>query len=114
MHDGQMGDNSALEVDPEQLEAFIQELADTQKSISETTGQFRSRIKSIIDECGWNNGAFGTIRKIANKSETARADFLRTFVPMLELMMERHWRKEMTDMLDALSPNEQADGNGDG
>ncbi|WP_306150676.1 hypothetical protein [Roseovarius sp. MMSF_3281] len=94
--------NSADNVDYEELQSFLDELGDKQHSVSEATGSLRSRIKGIIDEKGWNNAALATIRTIENKSETARADFMRTFLPMFEAMLEHKWREEMHDMLDGV------------
>lgn len=100
MDGSQMGDNSLDHIDADELQSFLNELGDKQRTVSEATGTLRSRIKSILDEKGWNNAAFAAIRTIENKSETARADFLRTFEPMFDAMMQEKWRDEMRDMLE--------------
>jgi len=94
-----MGDNSSIEVDYPELKSFLDELSNKQRVVSEATGSLRSRIKGILDEKGYNNAALGVIRAIENKSETARADFLRTFEPMFDAMVEHKWRDEMHDLI---------------
>ena len=92
--------NSEITVDAEELQAILDELTDKQKSITEATGALRSKLQEILDDSGWHKGALATIRKIDAMSETARADFLRTFAPMFAAMMEYGWEAEMQDMLD--------------
>lgn len=95
------GHNSEIDIDAGELQQLLDELESKQKAVSEANGTLRARIKEILDDTGWHKGALATIRSIANMSETKRADFLRTFEPMFDALMEAGWRQEMRDMLDA-------------
>lgn len=95
-----IGDNSNLDVDYKDLQAYLDELKDKAHGVAEATSSLRTRIKSIIEEKGYHKGALGMIRQIENMSQTARADFLRTFEPMFDAMVENKWRAESDDMLD--------------
>ena len=102
MTEPNLGDNSGINVDASQLNEFLLDLEDKQKTISEATGQLRNAIKTIVVETGWHKGAFGTVRTINKMSETARADFLRTFEPLFEAMMDNSWRGEMRDLIEQI------------
>lgn len=95
-----IGDNSGVEVEFDALEAILQELRDKAHTVGEANGALRSRIKQIIEETGYHKGALSQIRAIDNMSETARADFLRTFEPMFDAMIAGKWRDEAEDLLD--------------
>ena len=98
----EIGDNSEVDVDHEELDRFIKELEGKQKTITEATGSLRNRIKEIIGQTGWHKGALAAIRKIAAMSPTARADYLRTFQPMFDAMLAHAWESEMRDLIDQL------------
>ena len=86
--------------DGKELQKEINELSDMKSSVSEATGELRSKIKSILDNKGYHSKALAIIRELDAMSETKRADVLRTFSPMFEAMLELKWRKESEDMLD--------------
>jgi len=92
--------NSQIEVDYDELEQILSSLADKKRTISEASGALRSAIKAVIDDHGWHKGALATIRRIDDMSETARADFLRSFAPLYEAMQEYKWRDELDDLFD--------------
>lgn len=92
--------NTVENIDPEELQAILAGLANDQNTISEATGTLRANLKQVLDDKGWNKVALSMIRKIDAKSETARADMLRTFVPMFDAMMKTKWRAEMNDLID--------------
>lgn len=92
--------NAVDQVDAEELSQILDDLAGGQKAISEATNALRAKLKQVLDDKGWNKVALGMIRSIDAKSETARADLLRTFVPMFEVMMDAKWRDEMHDLVD--------------
>lgn len=96
MADGNIGDNSAFDYDD--LQRLLDELAGKQTAISEATGSLRSRLKEIIESREWHKGALSMVRKIDAMSETARADFLRTFEPMFDVMVSKKWRDDMSDL----------------
>lgn len=96
----QMGDNSEINVDYDEAQGLIDGLKDKQKAISEATGSLRSAIKQILDETGYHKSAFASVRAIDAMSETARADYLRTFAPLFDAMMEGKWLQERQDLLD--------------
>jgi len=100
MQDGNLSND--FTVDADALEGFLSELTDLKKSVSESAGDLRSRIKSILDQQGYHKKALAVIRDIEAMSETQRADFLRTFNPMLEAMRSLKWDAEGNDMLEGL------------
>jgi len=96
------GHNSNVELDIDELLSFLNELDDKKLTVNEANGTLRSRIKEILGERDWNKGAFADIRKIHAMSETARADYLRTFSVLFDGMMSEFWETEMRDLLDQL------------
>ena len=78
---------------------ILAELNNKATSISEATGTLRSAIKGHLDQKGWHKQALGLVRTIDDMSDTKRADFLRTFLPMFDMMMDRKWRKAMVDLI---------------
>lgn len=90
--------NSEIDIDYGELQEILNELEDKKDTVSEATGALRSRIKAVVDETGWHKGALAKIREIDAMSETARADFLRTFEPMFDAMVSQKWRDEMQDL----------------
>lgn len=107
-----LGHNSRITVDIDDLTAILSTLDNTQQSITEATGRHRAKIKEILEEQAWNKGALATIRKIHAMSPTARADFIRTFDPLFKCMMTAIWDDELDDMLADLEA-EEADENED-
>jgi hypothetical protein len=93
------GHNSEIGIDIDDLLGVLTELSDKAKGVSESNGKLRASLKSIIEERGWNNKGLAIIRQIDAMSETSRADFLRTFKPMFNAMLEAAWQKEMEDLL---------------
>lgn len=96
------GISNEFAVDGDTLEGFLDELSNLKKSVSESAGDLRSRIKAILDDQGYHKKALATIRDIQAMSETQRADFLRTFNPMLKAMRDLQWDDEGADMVDAI------------
>ncbi len=96
------GDNSIVHIDFDELRTVIDDLANDQTTVSEASGFLRANIKAVIEEKGWHKGALNQIRKIDGMSETARADYLRTFLPMLNVMRQNGWDDDVQDMIDEL------------
>ena len=71
-----------------------------QKGISSATGTKRANIKAFVEENELHKGAVADIAKIHEKPTTQRADYMRSFLYLFELM-KPVWDKENTDMLDA-------------
>jgi hypothetical protein len=94
----EVGDNSKIEVEYEFLQQVLDDLANSKKSVSEANGKHRADIKEIVDKESWNAQALGTIRMINDKSETGRADFLRTFEPLFAAMKEGRWDEDTADL----------------
>lgn len=97
-----MSDNdsqSNVVVDYDQLQGYLDELAGKQKNISSATGDLRAALKRIIEDEGFHKAAIAQIRKIENMSDTGRADFLRTFIPMFQAMLDGKWLQEKEDLL---------------
>ncbi|WIY24241.1 hypothetical protein [Parasedimentitalea psychrophila] len=92
--------NEEFQVGASALQVQLDELADLGGTVSEANGDLRSLIKQIVDEEGYHKRALGVIREIDKMSETKRADFLRTFGPMLDAMRAGKWDTDTTDMFD--------------
>jgi hypothetical protein len=92
--------NSTVEMDEKKFVELCHELMGHQGDISSATGRLRSTLKEYLKETGHHKGAVGDIRKIDNMTETARADYLRTFLPYLEAMLAKRWKKQQPDFLD--------------
>ncbi len=100
--------NSMMEIDGDELLQILHELDGKKQVVSEKNGDLRNAIKQVIEDHGWHKAALAQIRAIAAMSETARADFLRTFEPMFEAMNEMVWRQERLDLLDEMEGSEAA------
>ena len=98
----EIGDNSDLDISFSDISPVVSDLAQSAKAVAEATGSLRSKIKAILDDKGWNKKALGMIRTIDAMSDTARADFLRSFQPMFEAMYAGKWLSAKQDMIDAL------------
>lgn len=101
-----IGDNSDIEIGYDDLQAILDRLADKKDAVSEATGRLRSEIKEVIETRGFHKGALAVIRKIEDMSETARADFLRTFDPLFEVMYLGKWKEESANLLDQMDGEE--------
>ncbi|MBM2293806.1 hypothetical protein JQX09_17905 [Sulfitobacter pseudonitzschiae] len=106
--DQTIGDNSEMDIDYAELSAFIEEMQNKQKTVSEATGSLRSHLKASLDKTGWHKGAAAMIRQIDGMSETSRADFLRTFEPMFDVMISKKWRDEQQDIFSDNTTTEPA------
>lgn len=104
------GDNSGidpeLDCSPSELLEILENLKNAAKAVAEATGNLRSRIKSTLEAKRWHKGALSTVRSIDAMSDSARADFLRTFEPMFDLMMQAKWRGALKDLL----PDDEEEG----
>lgn len=107
MQDGEL--TNEFSVKGQELEDFLSELSNMQKTISEATGDIRSRIKVILDQQGYHKKALAVVRSINAMSETQRADFLRTFIPMMEAMRDLKWDAEGADMIGGLDEEPEAE-----
>lgn len=96
------------DVDADKLIAWLDDLEEGKKAISEATGALRSQIKAILEETGWHKSALAMIRQIDDMSETKRADFLRSFDPLYRAMMDAKWETEMEDLLADQNEGEEA------
>lgn len=94
----QIGDNSDHDVDFDVLSKFLKDVADKAKAVSSKNGELRSFIKSYLDNTGLHPQAVAMIRTIENMDQTKRNDFLRSFEPMMELMVMKVWRDAQTDI----------------
>ena len=94
-----MGDNSEVVIDAAELQTILDDLSDKKRSVSEANGKLRESIKQLIKDSSWHPQALATIRSIDAKSETERADFLRTFKPMFDAMFAAYWEDELSDLL---------------
>lgn len=103
--------NPDVSIDYVDLRALLDEVGNTAKAVTEANGRHRSKIKEILEDREWNKTAFGDLRKIDNMSETARADYLRTFVPLLEVMREAKWDAEGEDLLSGLGDDDESEDN---
>ena len=97
--DNAIGKDPELGVTPDEFMKLLDNLSAKGKTINEATGELRSAIKSTLDNYGWHKGALAMVRSIDAMSPTKRADFLRTFDPMFELMFLKKWRDEGRDMI---------------
>lgn len=86
----------------DELQGVLNELADYKDAVNEANGRLRAAIKAVLDEHGIHKGALATIRQIEGMSETARADYLRSFEPMFDAMLSHRWRDEQANLLDQL------------
>jgi hypothetical protein len=100
------GDNLTFEFD--EIEQILSELANKKRSVSEATGALRNAIKQWLENSGAHPKALATIRQINDMSDSYRADFMRSFKPMFELMDENVWIPAQSDMFEA-----NGDGSGD-
>lgn len=103
------GHNSTVTIDPNELRGVLDDLANSQRAVSEATGKLRSKLKGILDDTGWHKGALQTAKMIDNMSDTSRADFLRSFTPMFETLMAEKWEAEMADIFDGAEAKEAAE-----
>ena len=92
--------NSKVEVNETKFLELCAALSQHQGNITSATGKLRAELKEYLKETGHHKGAVGDIRKIDNMTETARADYLRTFMPYLEAMLAKRWKKQQPDFLD--------------
>jgi ribosome-binding protein aMBF1 (putative translation factor) len=102
-----IGDNSDVQMGYDELQGILDELAGKQKAITEATGSLRSRLAQVLEEHNLNKSALATVRKIENMSLTARNDFLRTFEPLFDVMIEKKWRDEQQDLFDDPTEREE-------
>lgn len=100
----EIGDNSQIDIDHDEIRSYLDDLSGKQKNISEATSALRNKLKEVLNDTGWHKGALATIRKIDAMSPTARADYLRSLVPMLAVLRENKWDAEAEDLF-----NEDAD-----
>lgn len=107
------GHNGDQDTDFNELNGFIVELADMKQDITAATAKLRTRLKAILETKKWNKSAVAEIRKVANMTQTARADYLRTFKILFAIMCHEKWDNDLRDMIDQLedeaSPEQQLD-----
>lgn len=100
---GGVGHNSSdLSIGFEDLRSILADIDDRKTTVGEATGRYRSHLKQILEEQTWNKTALGDILKINRMSETARADYLRTFRALFEVMCVNLWDDELRDMIDKM------------
>lgn len=97
-----IGDNSDVEISFDDLENILSNLSGKKKSVSEATGTLRNALKTHLEQSGIHPKALATIRAIDDMSPTYRADFMRSFRPMLKVMQAQKWDVEQQDLLDAI------------
>lgn len=91
--------NSDFAVDLETLLSDLGEIEGEADEVSSANGSLRATIKRILEERGYHKAALADIRKINDMPTSKKADYLRTFIPMLDTMRE-HWDEQIKDMLD--------------
>lgn len=96
----EQGDNSKITIDEEFLIKTLEDLSNSQKTISEATAVLRNKLGNVLETKGWNKAALARVRAMFSKSDTALADDLRTFVPMFEAFMRIRGDDLMGDLLD--------------
>ena len=92
------------------LDKLLRELGAVDGKKDEVTsanGDLRSEIKNILESSGYHKNAFGMIRQINDMPASMKADVLRSFKPMFEILYPV-WEKEVQDMLDK-ADNEASD-----
>ena len=93
--------SEAFEVDLDKLLRELGEIDSKKDEVSSATGDLRSTIKGILDNSGYHKKALAIIRQINDMPATKKADCLRTFKPMFELLLPV-WEDQMQDMLDKM------------
>ncbi len=94
------GDNSELIIDADELDEILSGLTDAKKNVSEANGVLRNKINATIKGKGWNKTALSIVRQIDDKSDTERADILRSLMPMIAARMGSKWERAIADMLE--------------
>ena len=90
-----MTKNNGFKADAKSLQNHLDALTLKQKDITSATGALRAALKEILEKEGYHKTATAHIRKVDAMSDTARADYLRTYKPMFE----GRWQNEMADMI---------------
>lgn len=90
----------------DELRGFIDELANMQMEVTSAVGELRARLKQILEDRSWNKTAVADIRKLSRMPETKRADYLRTMLPLQQLMLHHAWGPELNDILSDLEEME--------
>ena len=94
-----MGHNEAPDIEFDELQTILDDLAGKARSVSEANGELRAAIKRVIDDKGFHAKALADIRTIDAMSETRRADYLRTYVPLFMAIYKAKWEPEANDLL---------------
>mgnify|MGYP001055750574 CR=1 FL=1 len=95
----QNGPDFDFRVNIDTLLRELTEIKDKKNEVSSATGDLRSTIKGILENSGYHKTALAMIRQINDMPATKKADCLRTFKPMFEVMYSV-WEREVQDMLD--------------
>lgn len=72
--------------DFDSLEDDIESIIQSAKPIGEKTGEHRAKIKQLLNDRGFEKGAFAALVKIGRMSEDKRNDYLATLIPGLKIM----------------------------
>jgi hypothetical protein len=88
-----------FQVDLDKLLRELGQIDGKKDEVSSATGDLRSTIKNILDNSGYHKAALAMIRQIHDMPATKKADCLRTFRPMFEVLLPV-WEQEVQDMLD--------------
>lgn len=83
----------------EEFVEILDEIEGKRKVVDEANGGLRSLIKAKLSSMKWNKNGLAMIRTLRAMSPSQRADVLRTFKPMFDLMLERKWADEMRDLV---------------
>jgi hypothetical protein len=92
------GDNSAVEVDFDDLAAFLKDMTDKAKATASANGTLRSRLKNYLDNTGLHPKAVAIIRQLHAMNITQRQDVLRSLNPLLEVMDAKVWIDEQSEI----------------
>lgn len=104
------GDNKDVKIPVKDLKAYFKKQKDLKTQASEAAGAAGSAADQFIQNTGGNKAAISDLTKIANKSESARADYLRTFMVNFQALYDEVWGPEMHDMLDDIGDGEEQSG----
>lgn len=91
--------NSDFTVSDTQLISHLAERSSAKDEVSSANGELRSTDKRILEDGGYEKGAWQIVRELDALSDTKLADRLRTLLPMIEAMRP-HWDERIRDMLD--------------
>lgn len=99
--------NSLAPIGYDDFVEIIGENTDLKRAQDEAKGKLGAYMKAKLKEFSLNKSATGDILKLKAKSSTERADYLRTYIPLLLDQLEfGGWGDDMTDLVDQAEDND--------